>query len=100
MDKELYTKLLTLRSRLKVNFKEKGRSPLVCSDDALVSMATFVPKKMSDFYAIDGIGDTFVEKYGEYFMRVIDDYNSRKTCVFDDDVKSTVYNFENCIVNI
>lgn len=100
MDKELYTKLLTLRSRLKVNFKENGRSPLVCSDEALVTMSTFVPKKMSDFYAIDGIGDTFVEKYGEYFLRVIDDYNSRKTCVFDDDMKSTLFNLENRLVNI
>ncbi|MGN1221797.1 MAG: AAA domain-containing protein, partial [Christensenellales bacterium] len=100
MDKELYTKLLTLRSRLKFNFKENGRVPLVCSDEALISMSTFVPKKLSDFYAIEGIGDTFVEKYGDYFMRVIDEYNYKKTCVFDDDIKSTLYNLENRLVNI
>lgn len=48
-----------------------GRAPLVCSDDALIEIIQHTPRKKSDFYSISGIGATFIEKYSDYFLEVI-----------------------------
>ncbi len=60
------------RDRLKSAYKNAdGRTPVVCSDDALREMAKRKPLKKSDFKAIQGLGDVFVERYAEDFLRVI-----------------------------
>lgn len=100
MDKILYNKLLTLKSRLKTNFTENGRSPIICSDESIKEMASYPPQKISDFYAIKGIGDTFINKYAEYFLYVINAYTSSNTKIFDKDMEVTLFNLENRLVNI
>ncbi len=50
---------------------EEGRTPVICSDEALKEMAKRKPLKTSDFKAIQGLGDVFVERYSEAFLEVI-----------------------------
>lgn len=60
------------RDQLKIRFKdETGRTPIICTDEALKEMAKRKPLKKSDFQAISGLGDVFVEQYAEDFLRVI-----------------------------
>ncbi len=64
--------LSDLRDQLKARDKDpKGRSPKVCSDDALKEIAKRKPLKKSAFKAIQGLGDVFVERYADDFLRVI-----------------------------
>ncbi|MFW6298140.1 MAG: AAA domain-containing protein [Bacillota bacterium] len=68
----LLEELAETRDRLKNRYKdENGRAPVICTDDALREMAKRKPLKKSDFKAIQGIGDVFVERYAEDFLRVI-----------------------------
>ena len=100
MDEILYNKLIVLKSRLKVNFMTNRRKPSICDDDAIKVMATYPPHKLSDFYAIEGIGNVFIEKYAEYFLRVINAHTSSNSKVFDKDMRITLSNLENRLVNI
>src|SRR5690606_29301384 len=45
--------------------------PIICSDNALYRMAELLPKKLSDFEGISGIGKAFIDNYGERFLSVI-----------------------------
>ncbi len=60
------------RDRLKAMHRDRdGRTPVVCSDEALKEIAKRKPLKPSDFLAIQGLGDVFIERYAEDFLRVI-----------------------------
>ena len=60
------------RDELKTRYRDsEGRAPVVCTDDALKEMAKRKPLQKSDFLAIQGLGDVFVERYAEDFLRVI-----------------------------
>ncbi len=60
------------RDQLKVRYKDaNGRAPMICSDEALKEMAKRKPLKTSDFQAIQGLGDVFIQNYAEDFLRVI-----------------------------
>ncbi len=72
MDRELYQELYRLRQKLKEDGKlSHGRAPLVCSDEALESMAQLRPKKLSDLEGVSGIGEAFIKNYGEEFLALI-----------------------------
>jgi len=64
--------LSDVRDKLKIRDKDAtGRIPVVCSDDALKEMAKRKPLKQSDFKAIQGLGDVFIARYAEDFLREI-----------------------------
>ena len=69
-------KLLDALDRLRDEIKEeekfsRGRVPIVCTDQVLKEIATKKPLKVSDFFAISGIGNAFMEDYAAQFIRVI-----------------------------
>lgn len=65
---QMYEELGKLRQRLKEEGRQaQGRTPVVCSDDALAEIAQMRPQKLSDFEGITGVGKTFVENYGLQF---------------------------------
>lgn len=69
---QLYYKLIHLRKKIKETEREvQGRVPIICSDNALYRMAELLPKKLSDFEGISGIGKAFIDNYGERFLSVI-----------------------------
>lgn len=72
VDQKLLRDLDNLRQRFKMQGRYRdGRAPTVCSDDALYEIALLRPKKLSDFAGVRGIGQTFIENYGEQFLKII-----------------------------
>lgn len=66
---ELYQKLVLLREKLKIKEKAStGRTPVICSDEALLEIAKYHPRVLRDFEGIHGIGKTFIDKYGQNFL--------------------------------
>ncbi|MBR7153565.1 MAG: HRDC domain-containing protein [Candidatus Methanomethylophilaceae archaeon] len=73
-ESELYEELHHLRDELRKEKTANGRTPNVCSDEALAEMAARVPTRLEDFSAIVGVGQRFVEQYGEIFLEVTRQY--------------------------
>lgn len=75
LEDDLYYELYELRESLRQERRlSNGRVPTVCSDEALREMAQRVPTKAEDFSAIVGVGQRFVEQYGEDFLSVTRKY--------------------------
>ena len=78
VNQQLYNELYRLRQRIKDRERQlQGRAPTVCTDNALYEIAELCPKKLSDFESIPGIGKTFIENYGEAFLKVILKYQPK-----------------------
>jgi ATP-dependent DNA helicase RecQ len=71
-DISLFEKLRFLRK----NFAEEQQVPpyVIFSDKTLHEMCTYYPVTLSDMRRISGVGDAKLERYGEYFIREIQDY--------------------------
>ena len=100
--RELYNKLLYVRDRLKQKYYSNGRTPTICSDDALYELAQKAPRHKEDLIGINGLGQTFVDKYGDYFMQILYQYHKKNTSTKElkTEVKNTLKNLENRLVNI
>ncbi|MEW6417701.1 MAG: DNA helicase RecQ [Nitrospirota bacterium] len=71
-DISLFEKLRVLRK----NFAEEQQVPpyVIFSDKTLHEMCTYYPVTLSDMRRISGVGDAKLERYGEYFIREIQNY--------------------------
>ena len=79
-NQKMYNELLYLRQRIKNREREiQGRAPTVCTDAALYEMVELCPKKLSDFEGVSGIGKTFIDNYGDEFLKVILRYTETQT---------------------
>lgn len=75
-DRTLFIRLKHLR---KVLAEENGVPPyVVFSDATLVDMACKLPINRSTMLEVSGVGQTKLERYGEAFMQLIDDYINRE----------------------
>ena len=101
-NEELYKKLVVLRNKLKMEFSANGRAPVICSDSALKALASHPPRLKSDLSSIEGLGQTFEEKYGDYFMAVIREFHEQgvKTTRVSRELRNTLKGLENRLVNI
>lgn len=99
---ELYRNLEDVRSQLKNKFYANGRTPTICSNDALYELAKQAPRRKEDLCNINGLGETFVNKYGDYFMNVLNKYHNSKnpTKELKGEIKATLKNLQNRLVNI
>jgi len=52
-------------------FERTGKTRLICSDNVLKEISTNKPLKTSDFLAISGIGQEFMDEYATRFLKVI-----------------------------
>ena len=103
MDANLYNQLFEVRSKLKNKNKSKGKTPVICTDESLREMARLAPKNKNELQCVAGLGAIFVEKYGEAFMKVLSSYhrdNMMKNKVLQPEVRSTLENLEQRLVNI
>lgn len=73
--KELYRKLANVRGQLKIKFYANGRTLAICSDDSLYELTKQTPRHKEDLCKINGLGETFVDKYGDYFMVMLNQYS-------------------------
>ena len=79
-NQQLYNDLYRLRQRIKDRERQlQGRTPTVCSDNALYEIAELCPKKLSDFESVSGIGKAFIDNYGKEFLVVILKYTEVQT---------------------
>ena len=75
LEDSLYSELVELRDSIREDRTHStGRVPTVCTDEALREMAQRVPTKAEDFAAIPGVGQRFVELYGDEFLSVTKKY--------------------------
>ncbi|AIZ56944.1 ATP-dependent RecD-like DNA helicase [Candidatus Methanoplasma termitum] len=75
LEDSLYSELVELRDGIREDRTHStGRVPTVCTDEALREMAQRVPTKAEDFAAIPGVGQRFVELYGDEFLSVTKKY--------------------------
>lgn len=103
LEDDLYSELYELREKLRSeNRMSNGRIPTVCSDEALREMAQRVPTKVEDFSAIVGVGQRFVEQYGEMFLNITKKYaiTAANGSHIDDDAANTLRELEKKLINI
>lgn len=77
-NQQLYQKLVVLRDSIKQKEKIKtGRAPVVCSDESLQEIAKYHPKVLRDFEGIHGLGKSFIDKYGQEFLDLIEKFDDK-----------------------
>ena len=101
MNIELYNRLCKARQDLR-NRSNKTVKPLICHDEQLVDIAELKPRTKNELLFINGLGQAFVEKYGDYFINVIYDYYASLTSheAINNDIKDTLKNYEKRLTNI
>ncbi len=99
---ELYRRLYTLRDQLKVELSSNGRAPTICTDDALQELAAHPPRQKADLVGIEGLGETFANKYGDFFMPVIKEFfaDGVQSSKMSKKLRETLKSLENRLVNI
>ncbi len=99
---ELHLRLATLRESLKMRLNNGGRAPVICSDATLEEMARRAPRTKTELAGITGVGATFLEKYADSFMVVLNEYHksNASTRFLNEEVRGTLKNLENRLVNI
>ncbi len=65
--------------RMKIAKIENVPAYVIFSDKTLIEMSNKAPETLSEFHKISGVGQTKLERYGERFLKVINEYlNSEK----------------------
>ena len=103
LEDDLYSELLELRETLRNDRRSSGGRPVtVCTDEALRVMAQRVPTKADDFAAIPGVGQRFVELYGDDFLAVTRKYaiTAANGSSIDAEAAQTLRELEKKLVNI
>lgn len=100
--RELYRKLYFIREELKNKFESNGRKPNICSDESLYELAQKAPRQKSDLLKINGLGQTFHDKYGDYFMVALNEYHLANSSQIEisNQAKTILKSLENRLVNI
>ncbi|WP_099188412.1 DNA helicase RecQ [Tepidibacter mesophilus] len=73
---ELFDILRDLRKE--ISTKENIPPYIVFSDASLKEMSTYMPEGEDEFLTIKGVGQSKLEKYGDIFMKKIDEYRKSK----------------------
>ncbi len=103
LEDDLYEELYALRESIREERRmSSGRIPIVCPDEALREMAQRVPTKAEDFTAIVGVGDRFVDLYGEEFLNVTRKYaiTAANGGSIDAEAAKTLRELEKKLINI
>lgn len=103
LEDDIYSELYELRDRIRGDRTySNGRVPVVCSDEALREMSVRIPTKAEDFSAIVGVGQRFVEQYGDEFLGVTKKYAITAAGGFnmDKDLAQTLRELQKKLINI
>ncbi|MHB8127661.1 MAG: AAA domain-containing protein [Mobilitalea sp.] len=103
-DQQLYQNLYSLRDSIKLQVKRReGKAPTVCTDTALQEIVRLRPLKKDDLYAVPGVGKTFVDKYGDDFVAIVQKWTEKvivNTEDINDSTRKTIKELEKKLVNI
>lgn len=101
-DYKLYNILCNVKNNLQQHFYDyqNGRKPVICSEDALRLLVKYKPTTIEDMSNISGIGDNFIEHYGQYFLEEIKKFSSIDSIKINDNEKIILSKLENRLVNI
>ena len=101
-DYQLYNKLCILRNNLQKQFYDynNGRRPTICTEDALRLLVKYKPTTLDDMDNISGIGDSFIDNYGAFFLQEIKNFVSVDSVEITDGEKTILSKLENRLVNI
>ena len=101
-DYQLYNKLSVLRNNLQEQFYDynNSRRPTICTEDALQLLVKYKPTTLDDMANISGIGDTFIDNYGQFFLQEIKSFVSVDDVEITDNEKTILSKLENRLVNI
>ena len=72
IDKDLYGILKDLRRQIAT--ENDFPAYIVCSNETLLEITRQMPTDYHSMMAVNGIGKSFMVKYGEQFLKVINDY--------------------------
>lgn len=99
---QLYNKLSALRNNLQEQFYDynNSRRPTICTEDALQLLVKYKPTTLDDMANISGIGDSFIDNYGQFFLQEIKSFVSVDDVEITDNEKTILSKLENRLVNI
>ena len=66
----IYDELVELRASLRRRDTVGKKEPKICPDEALMDMAERLPTRNEDLLLIKGLGEAFVDHYGNDFLSV------------------------------
>lgn len=98
--------LYDILNKVKCNLQEKfydysnDRKPTICTEDALKLLVKYKPTSLEDMANISGIGDSFIEKYGSYFLEEIKKFVFVGSIETTEKEKILLSKLENRLVNI
>ena len=74
-ERQLLQQLKQLRKEIAV--KENMPPYIIFSDATLTELATYLPQTNTDLYKISGFGEVKMERYGDAFLRAVQEYCER-----------------------
>lgn len=101
-DYKLYTILNEVKNKLQNEFYDyvNGRKPIICSEDSLRLLVKYKPTSLQDMANISGIGNSFIENYGNYFLDEIKKFTAVDEIEINENEKIILSKLENRLVNI
>ena len=101
-DKNLRNDLYNLKEYLQEKYfnSDTNRRPSICSEDVIESLIKYKPTTLDDLRKIRGIGNNFIDNYGEDFIRVIKKYINETKISLEDNEKTIMQKLENRLINI
>ena len=100
MNNELYNKLIKLKEELQIKSINNGKKENICSLTSIELMAKYKPTNKEDLLKISGLGESFVNNYGELFINEIKNNLDSSSCKIDNNEKVILQKLENRLVDI
>lgn len=99
LEEKLHELKLELQDKALLN--GESRKPIICDDEVISLLAYYKPKSIDELSNISGVGDTFIQKYGSDFVRVINEELDKCSNVELTPVELEIFSkLENRLVNI
>ena len=98
MNNKLYNELLNLRQNLRN--KSISTRNKICDDEVLELLVRYKPITKEDMLKISGVGNTFVDNYGDEFIEIIKKYTNVSKCDINENEKIILQKLENRLVDI
>ena len=98
MNSKLYNELFNLRLNLQNSIENKRNK--ICDDEVLELLVRYKPTTKEDMLKISGVGNTFVDNYGDKFIEIIKKYTNVSKCDINENEKIILQKLENRLVDI